>query len=105
VAAHEQRTIGNGKYAVEVGWLNEPAVVNQPNGATIEIKKAASEDAVLGVEKTLKVKIAAGGKDEGTFDLHTVANKPGLYAADYTPPVTGSYVFTFTGDIEGTPIN
>jgi hypothetical protein len=105
VAAHEQRTIGNGKYDVVVGWLNEPAGVGQANAATIEIKKAGTEDAVMGVEKTLQVKIAAGGKDEGTFTLHTVANKPGLYAADYTPPVTGSYIFTFTGNIEGNTID
>jgi hypothetical protein len=105
VSAHERRTIGGGKYDVEVGWLNEPTVVKQANGATIEIKKAGTEDAVTGVEKTLKVQIAAGGKDEGTFDLHTVSGKPGLYAADYTPPVTGSYIFTFTGTIEGTTIN
>lgn len=105
VSAHEQRTIANGKYDVEVGWLNEPTVVNQPNGATIEIHKAGAGDAITGVESTLKVDIAAGGKDEGTFLLHTVPGKPGLYAADYTPPVIGSYVFTFTGTIEGNTIN
>lgn len=105
VSAHEHRTIGGGKYDVEVGWLNEPTVVKQANGATIEIKKAGTEDTVTGVEKTLKVQIAAGGKDEGTFDLHAVSGKPGLYTADYTPPVTGSYIFTFTGAIEGITIN
>src|SRR5438477_10891165 len=92
VFAHERRTIGNGKYDVEVGWLNEPSVVNQANGATIEIHPVGSEDAVTGAEKTLKVDIAAGGKNEGVFTLHTVAGKPALYAADYTPPVTGSYI-------------
>src|SRR5258708_22665544 len=69
VSAHEKRTIAGGKYDVKVGWKNEPTVVNQPNGATIEIKKAGTQDAVIGVEKTWQVKITLGGKELMTLPL------------------------------------
>lgn len=104
-SAHEKRTIANGKYDVKVGWKIEPAVINQANGATIEIKKAGTQDVVLGVEKTLQVKIALGGKDLNTFALVPLADTPGTYTADFTPPATGSYVWTFIGTIEDNTIN
>src|SRR5258708_29432029 len=101
VSAHEKRTIAGGKYDVKVGWKNEPAVINQPNGATIEIKKAGTQDAVTGVEKTLQVKIALGGKELTTLPLVPLADTPGTYVADFTPPATGGYVLTFLCTIEG----
>src|SRR5258707_12648840 len=105
VSAHEKRTIAGGKYDVKVGWKNEPAVINQPNGATIEIKKAGTQDAVTGVEKALQVKIALGGKELTTLPLVPLGDAPGIYVADFTPPATGSYVWTFIGTIEGNTIN
>src|SRR5258708_8330931 len=105
VSAHEKRTIAGGKYDVKVGWKNEPTVINQPNGATIEIKKAGTQDAVTGVEKTLQVKIALGGKELTTLPLVPLGDTPGTYVADFTPPATGSYVWTFIGTIEGNTIN
>src|SRR5258708_30098422 len=104
-SAHEKRTIAGGKYDVKVGWKNEPAVVSQPNGATIEIKKAGTQDAVIGVEKTLQVKIALGGKELMTLPLVTLTSTPGTYVAEFTPPATGSYVWTFVGSIEDNLIN
>ena len=105
VSAHEKRTIAGGKYDVKVGWKIEPAVVNQANGATIEIKKAGTQEIVSGVEKTLQVKIAEGGKELTTLPLVPLADAPGTYTADFTPPGTGSYVWTFIGTIEGNAIN
>ncbi len=104
VLAHERRTIG-GKYDVEVGWDHEPALVNQPNAAAIQIYKAGTQDAVEGVEKSLMVKIAFGGNLPKDFQLHSVEDKKGYYLADLIPTRTGSYLFTFVGDIGGTPVN
>src|SRR5579859_1619388 len=94
VLAHEQRTIG-GKYDVEVGWDREPALVNQPNAASIQIYKKGTQDAVEGVEKSLTVKIAFGGNDPKNFELHSVEDQKGYYLADLIPTRTGSYIFTF----------
>src|SRR5712692_1847641 len=103
VLAHERRTIG-GKYDVEVGWDHEPALVNQPNAAAIQIYKAGTQDAVEGVEKSLTVKIAFGGNLPKDFQLHSVEGKKGYYLAVLIPTRTGSYLFTFVGDIGGTPV-
>ncbi len=102
--AHERRTIG-GKYDVEVGWDKEPAYVNQPNAATITIYKAGTQDAVAGVEKTLKVRIAFGGGEAKEFPLRASFSKKGQYTADLVPTRAGSYIFTFVGDIGETPVN
>jgi hypothetical protein len=102
--AHEQRTIA-GKYDVEVGWDREPTLVNQPNAASIQIYKAGTQTPVEGVEKSLTVKIAFGGNTPKDFQLHSVEDKKGYYLADLIPTRTGSYIFTFVGDIEGTSVN
>jgi hypothetical protein len=104
VLAHERRTIAN-KYEVEVGWDVEPTLVNQMNAATIAVYKAGTEQPVEGVEKTLRVKIAFGGNEPKEFRLQSVWGKPGYYVAKIIPTRVGGYIFTFTGDIEGTPVN
>ena len=104
VLAHEDRTIA-GKYDVEVGWYREPSLVNQPNAAYIGVFKTGTKEAVLGVEKTLKVTVAFGGGAPKAFSLHAVEDEPGHYITELTPTRTGSYIFTFVGEIEGTAIN
>lgn len=102
--AHERRTIAN-KYEVEVGWDAEPTLVNQMNAAIIAVYKAGTEQPIEGVEKTLKVKIAFGGNEPKEFALQAVWGKPGYYVAKIIPTRAGSYIFTFTGNIEGTSVN
>ena len=60
---------------------------------------------VEGLESTLKVLVAAGGSEPREFPLRAVFGAPGTYVADFVPTRTGSYIFTFTGTIEGNPIN
>jgi hypothetical protein len=104
VLAHEHRTIA-GKYDVEVGWDHEPALVGQINGVSINIHRAGTEDAVEGVDGTLKVRIAFGGNEPKEFTLRSVEDKKGYYLADLIPTRAGSYVFTFVGKIEDTDVN
>ena len=49
--------------------------------------------------------VAAGGSEPREFPLRAVYGAPGTYVADFVPTRTGSYIFTFTGTIEGNPIN
>lgn len=102
--AHETRTIA-GKYEVEVGWETEPAYVNQPNAATILIRRAGSSEPVEGVEKTLKFKIAFGGNEPKEFPLRASFQKRGYYTAELIPTRMGDYIFQFVGTIEGTPVD
>jgi hypothetical protein len=104
VFAHEDRNIA-GKYDVEAGWFREPAAVNRPNAAFIGIFREDNKEAVIGVEKTLKVRIAYGGNEAQEFELKAVEGEPGHYIAEVLPTRVGSYVFTFVGKIEDTEVN
>jgi hypothetical protein len=90
---------------VEVGWDIEPAIANQPNAATIMVYQSDGKTVVEGVEKTLQVQIAFGGGQPKPFPLKATWGKPGYYVANIIPTRAGSYLFTFSGTIEGTPIN
>src|SRR5260221_243362 len=102
--AHERRTIA-GKFDVVVGWDKEPVLVGQPNGAGIMIYKTGTQDVVEGAEKSLKVQIAFGGNTPKEFDLQASDETKGYYLASLIPTRAGSYIFTFVGTIDGTPIN
>lgn len=105
VTAHERRKIGDGKYEVEVGWEIEPTISNQPNAATLMIYQADGKTVVEGAEKTLRIMIAFGGGTPKEFPLKASWGKPGYYVANIIPSRAGSYLFTFTGTLDGTPIN
>ena len=51
-SAHERRTVG--AYNFVVGWLNEPALINEPNAIDLRVSRAADASAVTGLEQTLK---------------------------------------------------
>jgi hypothetical protein len=102
VSAHERRAVGD--YSFVVGWLNEPAFVNQPNSLDLRISKTADTSPVTGLEKTLKFEVTADGK---TKDVPIAArfNTPGAYNAYVLPNKTGTYVFHISGTIEGNAID
>ena len=102
--AHESRPVG-GKYQLEVGFLTEPPVAGQING--IDLRVSTSDgDPVEGLEKTLKAEvIVGGGARTAAFPLEAQFEQPGSYAAHFIPTRDGSYIFRFTGSIEGTPID
>lgn len=102
-SAHERRTVA-GKYTFVVGFLNEPVFLEQPNAVSLTVANAQPNDPVEGVEKTLKVDVTAGGQTK-TMDLKARFGQKGAYTADVVPTKGGSWVFRFTGTIEGTQID
>jgi hypothetical protein len=101
--AHERRAVG--PYTFVVGFATEPTLLGQPNGATVRISKTADGAPVEGADKSLKIQIAAGGGQPKEFPLRAVFGQAGLYQADLIPTKAGSYIFTFTGAVEGTTVN
>lgn len=93
--AHEGRTVG--PYELYVGFLNEPAIAGQPNAATLRIRTKADEKPVTGAASSLKVQIIFGSQ-MSEYSLVDTAT-PGTYAAAFTPPSRGDYLFRFFGDI------
>ncbi|MBI2941531.1 MAG: hypothetical protein HYY04_13945 [Chloroflexi bacterium] len=100
--AHETREIG--KYRLVVGWLNEPALVSEPNSVDFRVTRADSNEPVEGLEKTVKVTVIYGTHSK-EFALRPRFRTPGAYNAELIPTQAGDYVFHFSGSIEGMPIN
>lgn len=98
--AHERREVG--KYQLVVGFNVEPALQAEPNGAQITVTVPSENGrAVEGLADTLRVAVAHGGGPARDFRLRSVFGTPGRYVADLIPTRPGTYVFTFTGTIEG----
>ncbi len=115
--AHEQRDIANGTYHLVVGFLNEPAFVDQQNGLSLRVSKlgaapatptASDEDAVgtpvEGLADTLKVDVIFGDQTMA-LPLEPEFRDPGAYRAIFFPTAEGDYTFHIFGDIEGTAVD
>lgn len=98
-AAHEQRQVG--KYTLEVGWRDEPALERARNAVLIEVRETASGRGVPGLTKSLRVLVSFGGSAQ-TFEpaLEAAPDEPGTYAGAIIPTRTGDYIFRVTGKIE-----
>jgi hypothetical protein len=102
--AHERRVVD--KYAIVVGFNEEPAIQGQPNGMQIMVTEPGAENRpVEGLADTLKAAVAFGGGQAREFKLRANRSRPGQYIADFIPTRSGTYIFTFTGTIEGMSIN
>jgi hypothetical protein len=95
-SAHERRAIANNGAEVVVGWLGEPAYLDQPNGVDFRVTNPATKAPIDGLEKTVKVEVTKGGVSR-TFDLRARFGQPGAYTADLIPTSTGDYTFRFVG--------
>ena len=102
--AHERREAG--KYQLVVGFNEEPALQGQPNGMQVTITVPSEGGrAVEGLADTLRASVALGGGQPREFPLRAVFGQAGRYVADFIPTRSGTYIFTFSGSIEGNPVN
>lgn len=102
--AHERRDVANGKYTFVVGFLTEPALLEEPNGIDLRITDKATNTPVEGADKTLKADIVVGGQTK-SVPLRARFGQPGAYTADIFPTKTGTWTFRFYGDVGGTQID
>jgi hypothetical protein len=112
-SAHERDTfkIGEKYYVITVGSLNEPFIVDGISGVDLRVSQVpapggatARGTPVSGLERTLKVELAAGDKKEvRAFDPSDEA--PGSYAAAFIPTVQTTYAYRVFGAIENNPVD
>jgi hypothetical protein len=100
--AHERRTVG--AYNFVVGWLNEPALLNEPNAVDLRITRASDASNVTGLEQTLKLQVKSGEKSIDV-QVRPRFNMPGAYDGRLLPTAIGVYSFIVTGTIEGQTVN
>jgi hypothetical protein len=100
--AHERRQVQS--YTFVVGWLAEPAILNQPNAIDLRVTKTDGGTPVTGLQETVKAQVTAEGKSVDV-PLRARFNTPGAYDGRMIPTALGSYSFKFTGTVEGATIN
>jgi hypothetical protein len=101
--AHEQRKVG--KYTFVVGFATEPAYLNTPNAIDLRITNTDTKAPVEGLEKTLKADVSFGGDDPMPVILTARFGQPGAYLGNIIPTRSGSYIFHFTGQVEGQSVD
>ena len=117
-AAHERDTfkIGDKYYLLTVGSLNEPFIVDNISGVDLRVSQlsgpggdgassAAGKDTpVTGLERALKVELAAGDKKE-TLPFDPSDKVPGSYAAIFIPTVQTTYSYRIFGTIDNNSVD
>lgn len=96
-----------GKYRFEVGFRDEPALVDQFNAVLAQVSVPAEQGRLVeGLEKTLRVEVVVGGNARAmSLELQPVEGQPGTHAGAFIPTRTGSYIFHFSGSIQRLPID
>jgi hypothetical protein len=107
--AHEKRQVG--KYTFVVGFLNEPAYVNQLNSLDLTVCLGTScnytvqdgsrvvSNPVNDLEKTLKVEVSTGAHAPIPLTIDARYGNPGKYTGYFEPTTTGNYTFHIYGTI------
>lgn len=104
VFAHESREVG--EYELTVGFVNEPAIVEEPNGLSLAVQLGHGDDGepVEGLAGSLRAEIIYG-EERLPLELEPAFGSPGAYTANVIPTETGTYTFHIFGSIEGTEID
>ena len=100
---HERRNVG--PYTFVVGWLVEPAYVNNLNALDLTVSETQGAKAVEGLEKTLQAEVIVGGAAK-TMPLKVAPRfgLPGKYQGQVLPTKTGDYSFHIFGTVGTTKV-
>jgi hypothetical protein len=114
VEAHETRVIGDGKYQIVVGFMNEPVFAGDKSGLEFWITEvptatpAAAEvtegTPVEGLTEMLQAEVIFGDQAM-ELPLEATFNEPGGYGSVFFPMEPGDYTFRIYGTIGDTEID
>ncbi len=93
-----------GDYVLEIGFLNEPALVGQPNGLELNVTNHETGEGVNGLADVLHAEIVYGSQSL-ELPLRPREGVDGGYTADVIPTEPGEYTWHIWGNIEGTDID
>jgi hypothetical protein len=95
-SAHVEIDVGNGKYAMSIGFRDEPTYVGQPNALSLIVQEYGTGGAkpVEGLADTLNVRVIKGDQ---SMPLTLVPQGGGNYEGVFVPTETGDYTFHISG--------
>ncbi len=97
-------TVHAGNYEIEVGWVNEPAVVGQRNAVVVNVSDTTAEDKEVDVSKLL-VSVSYGGQTK-TLELQPLSeDTKNQYILPVLPTVAGQYTVQLRGKLGDTDVN
>ena len=101
VFAHTSITVGD--YTVEIGWVNEPALVGQQNAIAVHVSTTSDQKPVEDVSN-LTVGISYGGQNK-TLTLQPLGeDTPGQFVAPILPTIPGQYTVNLGGKLGTTDV-
>ncbi len=100
LSAHETRIyeIGGVEYEMVVGSRNEPVIVDDKTGVSLEIAREGK--LFEGAQSTLQVEIRAGDTAR-TMSIEPIYGTPGTYRATYIATVPTTLIYRVFGTLEG----
>lgn len=101
-AAAAHTPLAAGDYQLEVGWLQEPALMNRPNAVQVAITDHDGKPVVDLASGDLSVVVSIAGQDSPRLPLAPVSDE---YRAVYVPLSAGTYTFNVVGSIHGTAVD
>lgn len=99
--AHDE--VEYGDVRITVGWVNEPPLVGQLNGISLEITRVSNDQPISNAHAQLDISIKKGSPTK-SLDLQP-QEEPGLYVARMLPTQTGQYVVVMKGTIAGQAVD
>ena len=104
-SAYAHKTVNVENLDIEVGWQDEPPLVDFMNAITFEINENTSDgqSGVKNAFKNLVATVKSGGLEK-TLDIDSDP-QAGHYHSKIIPTRTGSLVVELKGEINGIPIN
>jgi hypothetical protein len=100
--AHTSIKVGD--YAIEVGWLDEPAVVGERNGIVLMVSNTASPDSPVDISG-LRVAASYGGEIKDLMLQPASEESVNEYVAPILPTVEGLYTVQLRGQLGNTEID
>jgi hypothetical protein len=103
-SAHERRAVGD--YELVVGFLTEPAIVEEPNGLDLRIQEGGGDEGapVEGLADTLQAEVTFGSSTM-ELELEPRFGQPGAYRANFIPTASGDYTFHIFGTINSLEVD
>jgi len=102
--AHESVTVGD--YEIEIGWVDEPAIVGQKNAIAINVSNTSGgEPQPVEDVSSLTVTVSYGGQSKELTLEPLGEDTPGQFAAPLLPTVPGEYMIKLGGSLGDTAVD